>query len=181
MTTMVTDQSTKGKGLLKNEKGLTLIELLAVIVILAIIAAIAIPSIGGIINRTKKESHRANAQIIVDATRYAVTAEGFPMGRTGNEIVSDSNTGSTYIEVPVSELNNKGYLESVPADPESSNKDPYGNGSAVRIHRMNDTGKYRYQVKLVKSNGTNAFAATATDKDGFVWETEIKEAKLNGD
>ena len=34
---------------LNNEKGLTLVELLAVIVILGIIAAIAVPSIGGII------------------------------------------------------------------------------------------------------------------------------------
>ena len=32
---------------LNNEKGLTLVELLAVIVILGIIAAIAMPSIGG--------------------------------------------------------------------------------------------------------------------------------------
>lgn len=36
----------KNKKLLKNEKGLTLVELLAVIVILAIIAAIAVPAIG---------------------------------------------------------------------------------------------------------------------------------------
>lgn len=38
---------------LKNEKGLTLVELLAVIVILGIIAAIAVPAIGGIINNSK--------------------------------------------------------------------------------------------------------------------------------
>ena len=37
------------KKQLNNEKGLTLIELLAVIVILAIIAAIAVPAIGNII------------------------------------------------------------------------------------------------------------------------------------
>lgn len=36
----------KIKKLLKNQKGFTLVELLAVIVILGIIAAIAIPSIG---------------------------------------------------------------------------------------------------------------------------------------
>ncbi len=36
---------------LKNEKGLTLVELLAVIVILGIIAAIAVPSIGGYYSR----------------------------------------------------------------------------------------------------------------------------------
>ncbi|MFC6039735.1 prepilin-type N-terminal cleavage/methylation domain-containing protein [Paenisporosarcina macmurdoensis] len=38
---------------LKEQKGLTLIELLAVIVILAIIAAIAIPAIGNIINNSR--------------------------------------------------------------------------------------------------------------------------------
>ena len=38
---------------LKNEKGLTLVELLAVIVILGIIAAIAIPSIGNIVENTR--------------------------------------------------------------------------------------------------------------------------------
>jgi len=38
---------------LKDQKGLTLIELLAVIVILAIIAAIAIPAIGNIINNSR--------------------------------------------------------------------------------------------------------------------------------
>ena len=43
----------KIQGLLKNEKGLTLIELLAVIVILGIIAAIAIPRIGGLFKMQK--------------------------------------------------------------------------------------------------------------------------------
>ncbi len=38
---------------LNNEKGLTLVELLAVIVILGIIAAIAVPSIGGVIANSK--------------------------------------------------------------------------------------------------------------------------------
>ena len=38
---------------LKNEKGLTLVELLAVIVILGVIAAIAVPSIGNIIENSR--------------------------------------------------------------------------------------------------------------------------------
>jgi type IV pilus assembly protein PilA len=37
------------KRIIKNERGLTLIELLAVVVILGIISAIAVPSIGGLI------------------------------------------------------------------------------------------------------------------------------------
>ncbi|MCM3611382.1 prepilin-type N-terminal cleavage/methylation domain-containing protein [Planococcus sp. MERTA32b] len=52
---------------LKNEKGMTLIELLAVIVILAIIAAIAIPAIGGIIENSKVGAMKSDAQTVLSA------------------------------------------------------------------------------------------------------------------
>ena len=52
----------KMKHILKNEKGLTLIELLAVIVILAIVAAIAVPSIGNIIENSRVGAIKADAQ-----------------------------------------------------------------------------------------------------------------------
>jgi len=44
-----------------NQKGLTLVELLAVIVILGIIAAIAVPAIGNIIENTKYNAVKADA------------------------------------------------------------------------------------------------------------------------
>ncbi|PKH08465.1 prepilin-type N-terminal cleavage/methylation domain-containing protein [Planomicrobium sp. MB-3u-38] len=46
---------------LKEQKGLTLIELLAVIVILAIIAAIAIPAIGNIIENSRYSAVKSDA------------------------------------------------------------------------------------------------------------------------
>lgn len=55
------------KKLLKNQKGLTLIELLAVIVILAIIAAIAIPAIGNIIENSRYNALKADAINIINA------------------------------------------------------------------------------------------------------------------
>lgn len=62
------------KKRLKDQRGLTLVELLAVIVILGIIAAIAVPSIGGIINKTKEDAKVAEAvQIISSAKLYITT------------------------------------------------------------------------------------------------------------
>ncbi|WP_163101781.1 type II secretion system protein [Peribacillus alkalitolerans] len=59
------------KKFVKNQKGLTLVELLAVIVILGIIAAIAVPSIGGIIENSKTDAHIANAKQLVAAAKLA--------------------------------------------------------------------------------------------------------------
>jgi type IV pilus assembly protein PilA len=52
---------------LKNEKGLTLVELLAVIVILGIIAAIAVPAIGNIIDNSRVKAIKADAQNVLAA------------------------------------------------------------------------------------------------------------------
>lgn len=57
---------------LKNEKGLTLIELLAVIVILAIIALIAIPAIGNIISNSKSKAVLSDATTIVAGAKTAI-------------------------------------------------------------------------------------------------------------
>ena len=59
------------KKRIKNEKGLTLIELLAVIVILAIIAAIAIPAIGNIINNSRDKAVLSDVQNAISAAKIA--------------------------------------------------------------------------------------------------------------
>lgn len=57
--------------LLKNQKGMTLVELLAVLVILGIIAAIAIPMIGNVIQDSKERAILADAQSILSAAKIA--------------------------------------------------------------------------------------------------------------
>lgn len=64
----------------KNEKGLTLIELLVVIVILGIIAAIAIVSIGGIIGNTRDKATVTEASQIINAAKLAHASEPVPAG-----------------------------------------------------------------------------------------------------
>lgn len=59
---------------LNNEKGMTLIELLAVIVILAIIAAIAVPAIGNIINNSRDKAVLAEASNVLSAAKLANVA-----------------------------------------------------------------------------------------------------------
>lgn len=61
------------KKRMKDEKGLTLIELLAVIVILAIIAAIAIPAIGNIIENSRVKGAKADAANVLNAANLYFT------------------------------------------------------------------------------------------------------------
>jgi type IV pilus assembly protein PilA len=60
------------KNKLNNERGLTLIELLAVIVILAIIAAIAVPAIGKVISNSHDKAILADASNILAGAKIAV-------------------------------------------------------------------------------------------------------------
>lgn len=66
------NMKTKMKKLIKNQKGMTLIELLAVIVIIAVIALIAIPAIGNIINNSKDKAILADASNIISGAKIAV-------------------------------------------------------------------------------------------------------------
>lgn len=54
---------------MKNKKGFTLVELLAVIVILALIMGIAIVSIGNVVQDSQKDVMYENAQSVINAVR----------------------------------------------------------------------------------------------------------------
>ncbi|MBM7096580.1 prepilin-type N-terminal cleavage/methylation domain-containing protein [Bacillus sp. H-16] len=102
-----------------NEKGLTLVELLAVIVILGIIAAIAIPAIGGIISNAQDDAKQANEDLLINAARLMVA--------------SQDNEKASYTD---KELADKGYLEA----------ELKGYKGTVTINE--DNGKYTYKVDL---------------------------------
>ena len=75
-----------------NQKGLTLVELLAVIVILGIIAAIAVPAIGNIITNSKVSALKADGQNAISAANiYFAEAEG-------NSVDTDELAEQGYLE-----------------------------------------------------------------------------------
>jgi len=84
-------------ALKRNQKGLTLIELLAVLVIVGIIAAIAIPAIGSTIANSKTKADNASIEMIKDAALRYVTAEEIATG-----------------VIPIADLVSKGYLVKTP-------------------------------------------------------------------
>ncbi|WP_422194393.1 prepilin-type N-terminal cleavage/methylation domain-containing protein [Psychrobacillus psychrotolerans] len=94
MTNKGANYMKKMKQLLKNQKGLTLIELLAVIVILAIVAAIAVPAIGNIIENSRYNAVKADATNVLSAAQLYFTDD------------------SSKTKVTVAELKTQKYLES---------------------------------------------------------------------
>ncbi|AMA72115.1 MULTISPECIES: type II secretion system protein [Aneurinibacillus] len=105
------------KKVWKEQRGLTLIELLAVVVILGIIAAIAVPAIGNIIENQKLKTHKANAIMVLDAAKLYYL--------DNPEEVSKDVDLKTLAEANAN--NGKKYLDAIPINPETNQ--PYTNGT----------------------------------------------------
>lgn len=65
-----------------NKKGLTLVELLGVIVILGIIAAIAFPTVGNIMENQRKEGFAQNVNSFVEAALLDAQEDNLQTGNT---------------------------------------------------------------------------------------------------
>src|SRR5690625_407684 len=121
---------------LKNERGLTLVELLAVIVILAIIAVIAFVFIGGVIENSKKDAHIANAQQIISAAKLSEA--------TGEDLSGDG--------VSVEDLQKSDHLDQVldPWDKKTYTEETLKN---TKVKKVEDGG---YQITgFVPNTSTN--------------------------
>lgn len=83
------------KKKLKDQRGLTLIELLAVIVILGIISAIAVPNIGKVIDNSKESAIRADAIQILNAAKLYAADNGVPVDDTTTANVDEGELDKT--------------------------------------------------------------------------------------
>lgn len=60
---------------IKNKKGVTLVELLAVVVIMGIVAAIAVPTIGGLIETQRNNAAKESFNQVVEAAKLYATGQ----------------------------------------------------------------------------------------------------------
>ncbi len=95
---------------MKNEKGFTLIELIAVVVILAVIMLIAVPNVVSTINKNKKESFIEDAKKFKAAVEAKITTDTsieypntesvlvFTLKQVGKNELNESPYGTKYAE-----------------------------------------------------------------------------------
>ncbi|EPE62800.1 prepilin-type N-terminal cleavage/methylation domain protein [Exiguobacterium sp. S17] len=143
---------------LKDERGLTLVELLVVVVILGIIAAIAVVAIGGIIENSKKDAMVADAKQMVNAAKLYVASNEVPDGKVirfvGASVAGEEN-GTNMIDTM---------------------KDPFGTtyANGIVLVKKDANNKYTYKVWL---DGTKDIGTAATDA-GTVASGDLNKSKV---
>ncbi|WP_215111949.1 MULTISPECIES: prepilin-type N-terminal cleavage/methylation domain-containing protein [unclassified Exiguobacterium] len=148
---------------LKDERGLTLVELLVVVVILGIIAAIAVVAIGGIIENSKKDAMVADAKQMVSAAKLYVASNDVA---DGTVIRFVGTKGST-------EVDGSNMIDTMKDPFGSTSTSTYANGV---VYVSKDTNnKYKYQVWLdgAEDIGTAATAA-GTIASGDLDKDDVK-------
>jgi type IV pilus assembly protein PilA len=155
----------------KNQKGLTLIELLAIIVIIAVIGAIAVPAINNVVRSTERNAHRANAHMIVDAARKMIALNSFT--KTGSDGTNDVQ------DITFADLVSKGHLQTLPTDPFQKPKTYEGADSIIRVTKtttgsgVGQVDKFTYKITLVGNDGTNDIKYMDAVEEGNIDSTTI--------
>lgn len=148
------------KKFLRNENGLTLVELLAVVVILGIISAIAVPSIGGLIDNSRKDAHVANAQQMINAAKIAVA---------GDSALQQSGNGTIYVTLEY--LMTNGYIESM--------DDPDGGTYTAGTSEVASSEPGGSFVRITSTNNSYSYAVRLTNETRGIYENEADLTRDN--
>lgn len=162
---------------MKNKKGFTLVELLAVIVILALIMSIAVISIGGVLQSTRQSTFKETAASIIDGVQKhllvtnelqagyytftdSIVEKGGKESPLGGEIIFSGGSGTQIGTSPV-------YRSSATTMSCTANGTSY-------VHVAYDANAYKYTYTIclttkLKSDGTskNYYITDANNKSEY--------------
>lgn len=156
----------------RNEKGLTLVELLAVIVILAIIAIIAVVSISQVMKNARADTHLANAQNVLEVGKMAYAVDEPPKG----ELFGGQPT------YPLRQLSDMGYLSDAINSPTSfswweDKNDMYDlDKSLVVVDKSTDPPIFKINLNIGGLNFIfdNPLTKEEINRDGFTEEMKTQ-------
>ena len=135
---------------LKNERGLTLVELLAVIVILAIIAAIAAVAIGNVINNSKDKAILSDAVTIIDGAKIAIMDD---VGTKGVGEAADTVTLGKDELTPYVELSEEKWKSGNVETKVTVTEDPTkGTSYKITYGKLNDIKNSKYTPSDLAEN-----------------------------
>lgn len=140
-----------------NNKGFTLIEVLAVIVILSILMAIMVPSVGNIMKKNKEDNYQnlkdsiiSAAKIYISDNRYQITVGSCTTQNAKVDVLSINDQTLSSSKLPISFLADAGNLKTTsdgkivnPKDKKNLNL----NSSYVVVKYQCDKKEYEYQLK----------------------------------
>ena len=164
---------------LGNNKGFTLVELLAVIVVLAIVMGIAAVAITNVLDSTRKNAYIATAKQYIAGAKSLVNAEeveimlgGSAASTTYTPICKADSVAKTF---PINKINTEGG---------DNDKTPYGTtldraNSKITVEAVyngtNGTCTYNYSIYMIDTDGIYSIS---TSDGKAVAETDLSSTSV---
>lgn len=83
---------------MKNNKGFTLIEILAAVTIMGILAGVAVPAVMRYVDKSRKQSYEAMEKSLYDAAKNYVMNEEIDIPSTGKDLSASDLMNEKYLE-----------------------------------------------------------------------------------
>lgn len=145
---------------MKNQKGFTLIEVIATVTILGIIMAVAVPAVYRYLTKSKTTAYDTMEKSAYSAAKnymieHSVRLEKTTTAEEKSIINNCKNKTSKCKEISIAELVENDYLET-PTDPNKQDRACIDDGSVVKVINVssnNAIDEYRYYINIVCPSG----------------------------